>query len=221
MKILPFSPSMKHSTALIACVLLAAAAGAALRQGTRQGAPPPLPTAPESIDSVLYARRFTLDQPYRHNWRAERPTVTSGLLVVLSAAPHLLVPRQGLEPVLMFGDQTVERVNRGDGSGHLVAIVPDTEGAPIGVPDLYNRRAFFAAPALPEEVDESWIASQVARAAGLPPLWTSARQAVANADAPIHLDDRLALDHLAAELIMRYAPDESEHAAGLSAPLLR
>ncbi|MDP6518267.1 MAG: hypothetical protein QF724_07435 [Planctomycetota bacterium] len=216
---------MKHLVAIFACVILAAAAGAALVRGARPGPAPPLAAPETPVNGVLYARHFTLAQPYPHTWRAERPLVSSGYLVVLDIEREYLVPRQGLEPVLILGEQTVERINNGDGSGHLVAIVPDAhllrDADRVEQRDLAERRSFFATPALPEEVDGAWIAAQVERAASLAPLGASAREALAAGTSPVQLEDRVALEHLAAELIMRYAPDESEQAAGMLVPLLR
>lgn len=219
---LPHRFSMGRSTiALAATLVLAAAAGASFLQHQREGAPPRLPTAPVSVDGVLYARSFHLQRPYTHRWRAEQPSVDRGLILVLAAKPGLLVPRQGLESVLLLGDQTVERVNRGDGSGHLIVLVPDSPGAPGNGAGLAGLRAWFAAPALPEEVDAAWIAVERSRADAVPVLGPSAAAALERNGDPLLLVDRLALEHFAAELILLYAPDESEHAAGLTVPLIR
>ena len=66
---------------------------------------------------VLEARSFVLDEPFVSWWRAERPTVRSGVLLVLRTDPELVRARQSAEPVLYVGDQTAERLNHGGGGG--------------------------------------------------------------------------------------------------------
>ena len=72
---------------------------------------PPVPETPASIESLLYARPFTLDEGFRFDWRQERPLVTQGVLLVIEVDQDLVYPRQVAEPVLYVGDQTAMRLN--------------------------------------------------------------------------------------------------------------
>src|SRR5262245_56384925 len=87
-------------------------------------APDAAPKTPSAIAGVLYSRTFTLEKGYAFEWRKERPTVGEGTILVLEAPAAWLRPRQVAEPVLYVGGSTAERVNRGDGSGRLVVVVP-------------------------------------------------------------------------------------------------
>ena len=108
---------------LVGLVMIASVG--ALTQDQDPHGPPDIPTEPHLQPlHLLHAQRFDLDKAYTHWWRAERPRVSSGWLLVLSADPDLVYARQVREPVLYVGNQTAERVNVGYESGRIVAIVP-------------------------------------------------------------------------------------------------
>lgn len=166
-------------------------------------APPKIPATPANASDVVYAAPFTLRQGYLHDWRLERPVVTSGTLLVLRVKPELVYPRQVAEPVLYVGDQTAERLNVGYPSGYVVAIVP-------GSLDLSRSLVWFGTPALPEQVDGKTISAERAKAiaAGLkPPLASSIRSARRDA---LLLQDKQDLLREAALLIERYSPDNAK-----------
>ena len=130
------------------------------------------PAGANSVLGLLHAEPFHLATPYTHSWRAERPSFSSGWLLVLAVDPEVVVPRQTAEPVLVVGLQTAERINHGDVSSRLVVIVPATFDAARGLPDLDPARApaWFAAPALPEDprlaAQISALEAQLARYVG-------------------------------------------------------
>jgi hypothetical protein len=175
-----------------------------------------VPARDGAVKGLLYAEPFALARPYAHDWRLEAPRVDGGWILVLEVERDVAVRRQLAEPVLYVGDQTAERINHGDLSGRLIAIVP-------GDFDPAVDPAWFGEPALPEQIDAAAVARELAaaRAAGLPPL---ARAAATRRDALVRstaaLPDRTALHRRAAELVLRWAPEERDLAEGLLVPLV-
>lgn len=213
----------------------AALAGALLAShASAQGAPAPaatkppaqernfpdLPATPLAANDIVHAMKFELALPYEHNMRKDRTQVVRGVILVLRAPREMLVPRQLAEPVLLVGGQTAERINTGHGSGHLVVLVPEwTERGADGVErpaDALAARIVFATPELPERVDAAWIAAeqQKAAAAGIEP-----RIRPAGEPEPLVLAvrDRDALGRTLADLLERFAPDESDRIRDLRA----
>ena len=128
-------------------------------------APPPLPPTPAPIDALISATPFELDQGFRFDWSAERPLVTSGHVLVISADPDLVYPRQTAEPILYVGGTTAMRVNVAYPSGRVIAIVP-------GDLQPTSTRIWFGEPGLPEQVTAADIdrSARLAEAAGIAPL---------------------------------------------------
>jgi len=170
---------------------------------------PPVPPIPAAVEDVVYAAPFALKEGYTSDWRAERPLVARGYLVVLKVAPDLVYPRQVAEPVLYAGDQTVERLNVGYPSGYVVGIVP-------GGVDLGSAPLWFGTPRLPESVDAEVIRAErsLADAAGIRPVSPERIHSVLRK--PLDLADKLDLLREAGALLQLYAPDESERAANLT-----
>ena len=208
--------------ALVGAVL--ASGLAAWRANPVSEAHPPLPDGPRSVARLLLARPFTLQRGYEHEWRSERPAVTAGWLVVLEADPELLIPRDEREPVLYVGDQTAERVNVGQDSGRLVAVVP----APLGpdgnpAPALEGAPIWFGTPELPERVDASRIAAErrLAERAGIAPRPSAEVAAALQAGGPVlAVHDRGVLRRHAAALVQQYSPSERDLVSGILAPLV-
>jgi hypothetical protein len=174
-----------------------------------------VPSTPASVKGILYARRFTLETPYRYSWSKERAMVSTGMIVVLEVDPALVVPRNDLEPVLYAGNMTVQRLNHGDASGRVIGIVPgdiDLAGVPI----------WFGSPELPGRVTQRMIESERARAAkagvrALPQAKVSAvqRPAVAAKDLAT------LLRNVAAELVYEFSPQEKELADSWRLPVAK
>jgi hypothetical protein len=198
---------------------------------SRNSSPPPIPalTAGGGVE-LCFAQPYQLDEPYTHWWRAERPQVSSGILLVLAVDPDLVHPRQGFQPVLYVGNQTAERINVGFVPGeiapgakaHVVALVP-AERDPRGRLDLDLSRTpiWFGTPALPEEVDEQQILAEyaLARTQGLqPPTPAAIRSALSKGGGTVFLPDYHALQQHATALIGRYSPGERDLIDGLLAP---
>ena len=211
--------NLKSIGATLALLALVGGTGSAwwLRRGS---AYPELASSPAPAIGLLFARPFVLDQAYVHEWRAERPRVRAGWILVLEVDPLLAHPREAANKVLYVGDQTAERINHGSESGRIVVLVPEVgnevEQAPI----------WFGRPALPEQIDAAAVADERVRAeqAGARPFdagqWEEARR---GADAPLALADRFNLDRELAGLIRRYSDEavDLDIARGLELPLAR
>lgn len=182
------------------------------------------PEAPIKAE-LLYARPFVLAETYRHAWRAERPVVHGGFLLVLQADPSLLRPRQTAEPVLYVGEQTAERVNVGHRSGRLVVVVPaplDERRQPVL--DWERAPIWFGSPALPEQIDAADIREELrrAQAAGVrPPGRRAVEQARSRGGEAWIVADPDELQRLAAHLVLEWAPEERELAEGILVPRVR
>ena len=195
-------------TALFAALALAAVAGLRDREPVPAGQPE---QASSGVTSVLCAAPFELTQPYPHDWSAERALVTDGWLLVLEVDPELARARQIEEPVLQVGDTVAERLNHGDVSGRLIAIVP-------GRAQLESRAMFFGAPALPEQLDLVARVAERTRAGsrGILPFPSTALDAATDCGGgTFELADRQALLELAAQWILEYSPAEAELAFDL------
>ncbi len=148
---------------LIGAVTLVAAASVtviAMNQGGLD-APPEIPANPtvELPMQLVHAQPFQLAEAATHYWRAEQPTYTDGLVLVLDADPTFLLPRQTAEPVIFVGDQTVDRINTGYPSGQLVAVVPG-----MTLEQLADAPIYFGQPELPERVDAEYAAAELSAA---------------------------------------------------------
>ena len=117
----------------------------------------PVPKTPAAVIDLVLARPFTLAKGYTYDWSKERPVVRSGTLVVLKVDPNLVIPRNAAEPVLYAGNQTVQRLNHGHQSGHVIAVIP-------GDVDLTQAPIWFGSPGLPERVNAQMIKSERALA---------------------------------------------------------
>ena len=179
--------------------------------------PPEIPETPAAVDDVLYARTFTLEEPFKFVWCKERPNVTAGTLLVLEVDKALVVPRSVAMPVLYVGDQSAQRINSGHKSGHVIAIVP-------GEVDLTKVPIWFGTPDLPGRADAKEARSEraLAEKAGIKPFSKEKVKAAQDkGGARLALVDISALlrDHVA-ELILEYCPDEKHLAEDFRRPVL-
>lgn len=126
---------------------------------------PPLPATPAVVDEIVFARPFTVDEPWPSDWCADHAEVREGWIVVLRAKRDLVVPRQTEEPVLLAGGRTAERVSSDPERGLIVAIVPATARRSAvpgraatdeeGMRPLGEIAFWFGTPGLPEQVDSA------------------------------------------------------------------
>ena len=182
------------------------------------GGLPAIPSTPAAVDDLVYARPFTLSNGYKYDWSKERPTVTTGTLLVLKVNPDLVVPRQTAEPVLYVGNQTAQRLNHGHESGHVIAIVP-------GEVDLAQSPIWFGGPELPERVDANMAQAErsLADAANITPFAAEKVQAAAaKGGERLEVFDLYTLlrDHIA-ELVLEYSPQETHLAETWRLPVAK
>ena len=200
---------MKFLNTTLAASVLAAAVVAA---------PPQMPATPAPVQDIVFAQPFTLDQGEVSTWRAERPMVTSGYILVLKVNPDLVYPRQSAEPVLYVGDTTAERLNVGYRSGHVVAVV----GADItgdDAMDLSKVKIWFGTPELPERVDANRIAqeSALADAAGIQPFSADKIGDLLAQNDTLSEPTKAGILNEVASLIRRFSPQEEELAVAYDA----
>jgi len=180
---------------------------------------PPVPPTPAAVSDVVYVRPFELANGFSYTWNQERPTVTSGTLLVLKVSDkNLVLPRQMPEPVLYVGDSTAQRINSGYESGYVVALVP-------GEVDLATAPIWFGTPELPERVSNAMVGQERAKAtaAGIGPV-SKATQGAAQArgGAALQAEDLSALLRTeVAELILEYSPQEKDLADGFRVPVVK
>lgn len=209
-------------TAVAAAVTISGAT-AFLSQG--RGDTSELPEVAGQPVGLVYAQPFFLDTPYQHAWRADQPSVQAGYLVVVTADTSLLEVRQTLNPILMIGDQVVERVNNGDVSGHAIGILPAPGSPETGVDlDLASTPIYFATPdgdfRVPAEITPEIAQRELQRAlsSGITGQATLAEQAVAISGGALYAADYDELYLRAADLVETYSIDEQHLITGLRAP---
>ena len=199
------------SFTLIAALAPSALAQDPLAQDAETSALLPLPATPAPIRQVVAAVPFSVAEPFPSEYRADRHLISRGWIVVLTAEPALLIPRQTEDAILYAGAQTAERVNTGSKSGYLVAIVPQSWREDGTAVPFSQTRFWFGTPGLPERVTAQIIRAEIALAdrAGLAALAPEAAARICADGAPTEQPkDRTALWNRALELVARYSPDE-------------
>jgi hypothetical protein len=160
------------------------------------------------VSTLVLARPFTIAESESYRWVREQPKYDAGWLLVVRVDPELVRPRQVGVPVLYAGTAPIELLNDGWPSGVAIGLVPrsvDLEHAPI----------YFGPTTLPERVDAAYgaqvLATATARGFEAPSAneWADARRVGGE---EVHLADRGAIQHQAADLIDQYAPSEHERA---------
>ncbi len=176
---------------------------------------PLVPKTPAKVNELVLARPFTLAKGYKHNWSKDRPIVTSGTLVVLKVDPALVFPRNSLQPVLYAGNTTVQRLNHGHESGHVIAIIP-------GEIDLTKALIWFGSPELPERITAQMIRSERARAeeAKIQPFAEKKVEDVTQERLKTSDLSSLLRDHIA-NLVLEFSPQEKELAEKWRLPVAR
>lgn len=214
-KILPAGLMLLTTGVMITTVVLAqsyssvasnAVSDSLLPQSADGKGAPPRTSPPTSVDALVYAQRFVLQQGYRSYWSREKTFIRSGFLVVLKVDPALVYPHEAATPMLYVGDQTAERINVGYLDGHVIAIVP-------GSVDIDTAPIWFGTPDLPERVDAQKIAAerQLADAAGIRTIAADERTAAfSQGGAVLYAYDKVELLQSAAALIEEYAPSEQD-----------
>ena len=174
-----------------------------------------VPTAakPEQM-TLVHAQRFRVQRPFQHVWRADKPMVNTGWLLVLAGDAEKLQPRQWKEPVLYVGEQTADRMNFG-ASGKLVVIVP-------GDFRLQDAPIFFGPEALPEELHARDIRAALAnaKAAGAKAP-NQATIAQATVDGVLTFESDYELRLRAIDLVEEHSPQETDLISGWRAPLVK
>jgi hypothetical protein len=168
---------------------------------------------PVPIRTLVAAQPFRVANPWRHEWRADRPEVREGWIVVLEADPALVRPRQTEQAVLMAGPMTLEVVHVAVDSGTVFAILPGEAGSD---PAALDALVFhLAAPALPESlaIEGAEVRNAAAVAAGIGPRGAAElARARAAGGRPLEVGDREEIDRAIGAVLRRIAPAESARA---------
>jgi hypothetical protein len=197
--------------ALVASAILLTAAATLL-------AAPPSAKTPAAVDEVAYARPFTLNDGFRYEWCSEPFTLTKGTILVLKANPQLVIPRETGEPVLYVGTHAAMRLNQGDKSGYVIAVVP-------GDVDLTKDLVWFGTPELPDRINAARVQAerQQAEKAGIKPLSPERAKAAATAGGTrVNTQDMSALlrDTIGG-LVEHYSPQEKYLAETWRLPVIK
>ncbi|MEO0481482.1 MAG: hypothetical protein AAF196_18580 [Planctomycetota bacterium] len=176
----------------------------------------PLATRPLAEQPrIVFARPFQVAKPFRHVWHHEEPLVDSGFLVVLDAGDRDLRPRQNKESVLQIGGCVVDRINTGEGSGHLVVIVPEVDS-------LFGKPAFFGKPDLPEQMTAQKRSDALAEAVQFGNVAAGETEIRATmVEGLLEVADDFELRLAAIDLVERFAPDEEALISGWRVPRVR
>jgi len=207
---------------LLSLALLASGAWFAFATAHRTPAEPdygPPDRLPRPVLELVEAVPFVTDEPFVHEWRAEKPLVSGGYLLVLRVDADLARPRQTYEAVLLAGDQTVERLNHPEDGEYLVGLVPAPVDAGGHVQlDLARTPIWFGSLELPERVDAARIAAEaeLARARGIAaPRTARGARLRSTAGETLHVRTRDELSPYVADWVERYSPAETDLVAGL------
>jgi hypothetical protein len=174
-----------------------------------------IPPTPAAVNELVLAQPFKLAKGYENDWSKEREVVTSGTLVVLKVDPELVYPRNSAEPVLYAGDKTVQRLNQGHESGHVIGIIP-------GEIDLASAPIWFGRPELPERVDAEMIRAErgLADEAKIQPIAAETVREMTRE--PVEVEDLSTLlrDHVA-KLVLEFSPQEKDLAETWRLPVAK
>ena len=142
--------------------------------------------------------------------------VSSGTLVVLEVDPALVVPRDTLEPVLYAGNIPVMRLNHGHKSGRVIGIIP-------GNVDLATTPIWFGAPELPGRVTTAMAKTERARAEKAGAVRAFGQTPIVGLDQSAAASEDLAalLRTLAADLVLKYSPQEKDLADSWRLPVAK
>jgi hypothetical protein len=164
----------------------------------------------QGVRGLLYARPFTLEQPYQYLYTKEQPEITSGYILVLEVDPTFALPRQVHMPVLFVGTRPAELTNFGAESGRVVVLVP-------GDTDLASSPMFYGDTELPERIDAARGIEErdLALDQGITPFSQeeidAALQAGGSPLAAVSIDG---VYREVADLILAYAPEDVDTANG-------
>jgi hypothetical protein len=156
---------------------------------------------------------FELTEAAVQDWRSEAPSFTSGDIVVLEARDLDLVPSQLADAILLCGSEPVQRLNRAT-SGVLIGIVPHADDNAVRG-ELAAGPFHFGTAELPERTTLASTRADLdaALARGFAPLSNEELSSVSVGTQYFTNSNELVI--FAADVIERWAPDETDTVRGL------
>ncbi len=153
----------------------------------------PLPLGADAVHKLHHVVRVTLAEEATSTMRADHPTFDQATILVLTAVPEGLRPRQQKTPVLFVGDMPIRPVHVDLERGCLAGFVPKH-------PEPGTTPVFFGPAELPEDIDRA-RAAEILEAAVLagarPPNPTASK--VARVARVAHLGELVARTQEAAQ----------------------
>jgi hypothetical protein len=207
-------PITMRTAASALSLLLAVTIGSI--DATRGAMPPPDPMArfappavsAPTITRLLELQRFHSDTPVSFRSISGPIAANSGYVLVIEVDARSLTPVDRAAPVLFAGEIAAREVNRGNRSGRMVLLIPEVD---------LNTTSLYFGPARPLRVlsRESLLEARVQRAAqgAADQVIATLASAAADAGSAWHVTDMNELYRRAAELVIRFAPEESSTAA--------
>lgn len=166
------------------------------------------------LDVVFISPVFVGDA-FLHNWREEKQLYESATLAVFKVNPKLVYPRNAAEPVLYVGNQTAQRLNQGDKSGYVIALIP-------GDVDLSREPVWFGSAELPERVNKETIAKERERAEAARFQPFDPEHVAKVSTKPLKAQNlRDLLREPISELVMKFSPEEKHLAEAWRVPVTK
>ena len=157
--------------------------------------------SPNGVHSIAEAHRFSLSEPMSFHWTAGSPAMDKGTILVVEVDPDMATPSQGTGATLFIGSTPAAVTHPGFRDGYMVVFVP-------GHLDLDSTKVFWAeSERLPER-------TTVQQGADLSESTPPGNHRPARIHGPIALKNERMLYGLIADLIIRYAPADSDFAHG-------
>lgn len=208
-----------------ASLALAAATFATVQNAVGEDPTATIPVTQSPL-RLLHAQPFFLDQEWSYDWRADRPSVSAGYILVVSGDPRLIEARQVHDELLFVGDMPVAQLNTGTEAGVFIGFLPSAGSPETGLEvDLTTAPMFLAKPEiLPESLqpeDARRVLEQAVAAGAAPQRAAHVKRALAESSGPVFLESHGMLQRYSADFVERYSPQEVDLVRGLRAPLLK
>jgi len=101
------------------------------------------------IQKIVYVQNFKSDEDIKYYWSAGNKKIKEGTILVIKADKEAFKPRESMEPVLYVGPWPAQKLNTGQRSGYIIAIVPTLKK------DEELQDIWVGKKQLPEQIESS------------------------------------------------------------------